>query len=479
MLPLFFVTSLLGCWYGISLASLPVWLFTVTNVIGPLILLVACLGAASYGFPGEVWTPMPWFFLASAAYFGFGPLIYSFGSDASLEYVDSIFPMNQTALLRTNLLNAVGISLICLTVWLFNRLPNPVTAGRPTGLFEIRVLFWLFLSIGLTVELLLVMPYKMGLLSWTLPGSIQNLSTFSKVAIILGYVMIYRGSTSYRWLIYPLVVIELIFGLMTFYKQAVLEVLLAAGLGWSLSRPKIRTVIVTGTVVVMLYSVILTPFVSFARIAYKTMGVPAVEDLMQAVQSYWEVADEFDGYNPGTQYWWARLDYANAQAFVMDAYDHAGPKGETLALAPYAFVPRILIPSKPLISPGHDFAALMTGEYDDQHSMAPGIFAEAYWNGGWLLVGLICFYVGVLFVGFARFASITVGQKRYEYLPVVMMGLAMGYSINDWFPMVYVGSLANAVGLYFIIRYILVPSVFHLQIAPNNRHGSGNAFSES
>jgi hypothetical protein len=422
--------------------------------------MAVCLWTASGYFSRAIWTPLPWFLLACAVYFGLGPLIYVFGNDASIELVDYVYPVDVHALLRMNMLNAVGIAIISGTVWLAQHIwPTSARLLPPTETSELHILFWQFLLIGLTVEVFLTMPYKMGLLSWTLPGAIQHLSNLSKVSIILGFVLIARGAKEYLWIVYPLIGLEMVLGLMTFYKQAVLEVLIAGGLGWSLSRPKLRTVLIAGTCAVFLYAIVLTPFVSFARIAYKTMGVPAVEDILQAIESYWEVSEDFDGYNPGAQYWWARLAYVNAQAFAMDAYDHSGPKGETLSLAPYAILPRVLIPSKPLISPGRDFAAMVLGEYDEFNAMSPGIFAEGYWNSGWLAVAVVCIYVGLLFVGFSRFSERMIGQDRYEYVPIVTMGIVMGYSINDWFPMVFVGGLVEAVSLYVVIRFLLMPSI--------------------
>src|SRR5262249_37170924 len=127
-----------------------------------------------------------------------------------------------------------------------------------------RCLLWAFLLIGLSVEILLVLPYKIGLLSWTLPGSVQYLSTFSKLAIIMLFALVYKcGATHYRLLLYPLIFIELTLGLMTFTKQAVVEVCLATGLGWSLGRPKLRMLIVGGVAVICLYGFVLTPFMYF------------------------------------------------------------------------------------------------------------------------------------------------------------------------------------------------------------------------
>jgi hypothetical protein len=277
--------------------------------------------------------------------------------------------------------------------------------------------------------------------------------------------MVHRGFNFYRWVLYSLISIELTLGLMTFTKQAVIEVLLATGLGWSLGRPKLHSVMLGGMAVVLLYAFVLTPFMYFGRIAYKTMGVETVREIVEAGQHYWEIKDDFEGHTPGVQRWWTRLNYANAQAFAMDSFEHAGQKGDTMALAIYALLPRVLFPSKPEMSPGQEFTMAVTGEYEEGTYTAPGVFAEAYWNGGWCLVGLTCIYIGMLFVAFSRFAEQTIREQRFEYLPVVMTGLSMGYQPNDWFAMVYVGSVANVIALYLILRFLLMPLLRQLREA--------------
>ena len=72
-------------------------------------------------------------------------------------------------------------------------------------------------------------------------------------------------------------------------------------------------------------------------------------------------------------------------------------------MALYIPIPRVLWPDKPSISDtGVDFNYLLN--LDIYTSSSPGIFAEAYWNGGWFYVALICLAVGFLFAGFTRYS---------------------------------------------------------------------------
>src|SRR5207244_1934689 len=90
-------------------------LLWLPNEIGPAILLAACLWGAYRIMESSrwgLWTPTPWFLAACAVYFGFGPLVYHFGSVESVRYNDTFFPVDDPTLLRTNLLNAVGVGIV-------------------------------------------------------------------------------------------------------------------------------------------------------------------------------------------------------------------------------------------------------------------------------------------------------------------------------------------------------------------------------
>jgi hypothetical protein len=280
----------------------------------------------------------------------------------------------------------------------------------------------------------------------------------SKIAIILLFVLIHGGYRHYQWLLYVVIGVELLSALLTFSKLEVIEVFVAVGLGFYLGRPNLRVLIVGGIGVILLYVFVLSPFLSFARVAAGAVGVGSAAEVGESVVSYAETPrHDLAGFVPGIQGWWTRLSYSNAQAFVMDAYDH-GARGESVGLAVYAFLPRLLFPDKPVMTPGREFTAAVRGDVTET-STGPGVFGEAYWNGGWTMVVAICLYIGAVFAAFAAFAVRAIAAKRYEYLPIIMIGIKMGYRPDDWFVATYVGALANALVLYIVLRYAVIPLV--------------------
>jgi hypothetical protein len=99
------------------------------------------------------------------------------------------------------------------------------------------------------------------------------------------------------------------------------------------------------------------------------------------------------------------------------------------------------------MTPGAQFNYLATGS--DMSSSAPGVFAEAYWNGGWWSVMLSGFYIGAAFAWFTRKSMSHMARLDYRWAPCGVFGLLMGLRIDDWFAAAYVGSVV--VALFYLL----------------------------
>jgi hypothetical protein len=452
------VASGLSLLYGAVYIQFGQNLSIFINQIGPILLFIAC-GWAAYDLVRRsalsLWSPVPWFLLASAAYYGFGPLALHFATQESVQYINSDFPVDEQWLLRTNLLNTVGIGIVCamvvivMAVWPYREERSDDGSRDVT-----EPIMWTFLILGGTVKYLFTLPYALGLLSWVLPGSIQHLSSFVNAAIVLLFVLIHRGKTKYRLLLYLVIGSELIVGLMTFSKIEVIMTVLAILLGRYLCKPNLRSMVASGLVTAAVYALVLSPFVSFARIASGGLGVSEVNELQSTVEEYDRVGkDAMATLQPGVQGWWTRLCYTPVQAFVMDSYD-AGGSGETFALLQYVFLPRFLSEDKPIMTSGRELTKLMTGDDSLGHT-GVGVFGEAYWNGGWAMLIGACTYLGILLALVGRFSTTMVAKGQYVYMPVILMGIIAGLRPDDWFVPTYVGSFAEAAVLYVILTVMV------------------------
>ena len=190
MLKVALISLGLACGYLLFQVIASENLLIIPNVVGPIILLLACLWGMHRLMNNThlaLFTPMPWFLGACAAYFGFAPLVFSFGSADSVSYIDNLYPVNGDSLLRTNLLNVIGIAFIVIGYLLGKLIPvrKINIQVRDFNHTEMIRLTLFFLCTGLAVKYVFAFPYYMGWISWTLPGGIQWLSSFSKIAIIL------------------------------------------------------------------------------------------------------------------------------------------------------------------------------------------------------------------------------------------------------------------------------------------------------
>src|ERR1700752_2353651 len=98
MLPLIVIGSGLILLYALLIEIVSSSWLSVANQAGPVILLGTCLWG-SYHFvkssPLALWTPIPWFLAACAAYFGFGPLVYHFGSAETVGFIEAFYQVDE------------------------------------------------------------------------------------------------------------------------------------------------------------------------------------------------------------------------------------------------------------------------------------------------------------------------------------------------------------------------------------------------
>ena len=435
--------------------------FSLANKVLPSLLLLALLGAGYWIVWRNshlAWSPLPWFLGVCAVYYGFGPLLYHFGTPESVWYADQFYPVGEEDLLRTNMLNAAGITLVLFGYQVSMAfIPKWKAAYSTTTLnvIEMKRLLFGLLLIGIPVKYLLAVPYRLGLSSYVLPGSIQYLSIFTSLSIIVLFVIIHNGANSYRIPLYLLITAELVASLMSLSKLEVVVVLIMILLGIYLCRPRIIVFIAGGALIGLIYIVFLSPFVTYARFAVRLEGMRSQGELSTSILEYAKEGrlDALDQL-PNVQGWWSRLNYANAQAFAMNSYDSGNP-GNTYSLIPFTVVPRVLYPEKPIMTRGPEFNELVTGS--DHSASAPGLFGDAYWNGGWLYVILSCLYAGLVYAIFTDISIRHIREWKLTYLPVVFIGIMMGIRPDEFFASSFVGPSFQAIVLYIAIRFLITP----------------------
>lgn len=468
--PIWLVVWLLGvAGSGLAIVALtifsadPVWL-RVANGTVPAFVGSACAWAGYRTVrrqPAVLWTPLPWFLAAWAIYYGFGPLVYVYGTPDSVAYMDSFYPVDQTTLLRTNALNLVALPAVVGGIKLFAHLRIAGASWRrpttPHGPWRVA---GLFLAIGVPIKYLFELPYVLGLVDFVLPGAIQYLGTFSGLAIIPLSVAASEGRRGAGFALWALVLSELAVGMVMLAKLHIIKTVLLVLLGQYAVRQNLRSLILAALTIAVAYVVVLSPFVNFARIMLGRASAQDITEAASAVQAFGaEGREALADALPGVQAWWTRLAYPNAQAFAMAEYDGDRP-GWTFAMAAYVFLPRFLYDEKPIMTPGIEFTRLIQGT--DTSSTGLGFAGEAYWNGGWPLVIGTGLVVGGLFAVLGRLSITAISTRRWLLVPLVFQAIYLGLRPDDWFVPAYIGGVLQVlvvVGLLHLIagRFVAQP----------------------
>lgn len=431
--------------------------YSFINIAGTLALFVSSI-LMSYiivkKYPLMFWSPLPWFLLASGVYFGLGPLVYYYGTEETIRFVNSLWVVTPLDITKTNVLNAASIMVIIAMVSIlgifFGYIPKKIP--KEPCMRDYHFSIWLFLSIGLTVKYFFALPYTLGLTNFVLPGIILHMDKFILAAIVILVALIQKGHKKYRLLLYIVLISELITAVMTFSKMAVLLVFFSVMFGVYLANRSLKKVIMLGLLAIVFYVFVLSPFVTYSRIYFRAGGAVDLNQLFNASESYANKRNDLSEVLPGVQSWWSRLCYTNAQVFVMNQYQQ-NISGNSFDSILWIFVPRLIYPDKPVFSDAKELTKMIQG-VEVNNNITAGIFAEAYWNGGILCLFFMCVYIGALFFFLGRFAVGVVIDKRYQYMPLLMMGIGLGYSIDSWFVPTFAGTIIEWIFFYYIITFL-------------------------
>lgn len=428
--------------------------------------LAVCGGVVSYRLirdPVTLADPLTWFLLASGVYFGFGPLAYHYATPQTIAFMDAFYAVSPDIWLQAQLVSVAGIVVavaIAFVLWrligkYYSLFPVPVAAQTDRSLVLVTIVL---LAIGGAVRFGLVVSRGLGILHWTTPDSIEMLSELYKGGLGLAVILALRGQRGWKWGATILAAADIVAGLALLSKLEVLSVIVVMGVAEQLVRPGFVRLVRTGIVMVLVY-LAMSPLVGMGRVhGYGALAnSTAVKEAVSAI-SLRGMSDT------NIQIWWARLAYTNQQAFAIQSYDEGKPGDTILTTVKIGVIPRFLMPEKPILTTGGRFTELVLGR-DIQTATCPTIFAEGYWNAGWPGVIGVALWIGLVVGAFSGFAWWMTASRRYEYFPVLLFGIKMGYRPDDWFvithvlPVIYVLAVAGCIYLLarFARRYLESP----------------------
>lgn len=405
------------------------------NLLGLLALTFVGLRAATGLMRVDsrlLFTPLVGYALASALFFGFGPMSTFLASDLTLRFqASSVYALGPSDVLRTNLLSSVGLTISLAAI--LATVPRAVRRLKPRPVLTLRTVAVLFLVFGLALKHLVIMPSIYGTSNFPVPGMVRNLRYLPDIGFALAATIAASGNRNWTllfWLIWPW---HLLLAFPELSKKSVMITIMLPAFGAYIGHRSFKRLALW-----LIFAALL--FVSLQNLnAISRWDVHEAESYNEAlgVQERFEILAnaQFSGIDPdmllpvakvGVETWWLRLNFSGPQSVAMELYDSGLSSTFTQNILIYA-IPRILWPDKPsIVSPGQEFHSIVTGNANTRTKVGITVFADGYWKMGWVGLALWASILGGVFGMISRMSMTQLARARYLYLPAALLGMQMG-----------------------------------------------------
>ncbi len=407
-----------------------------------------------------IWSPETWFYIFSAIQFGIGAVIYFYGSEEVIFSLDDIYPVDALLLIKTNILNSFTILLISLVFLLFpryyyiNQLHELSISNKPR-VIKICIYFTV-------ISILILLPsVKVS----NLPSSFTILlKGISESLLVIFFFLWSSGERkAAKWAIMLLIIMSFI-SLPSFGKTIFIEPFFCAMLGILMGKKKIfiKYIILAGVLVFGLL-VWYVPIAEFGRkekiydLPFKDRLDFTTEYILRKSYSNWETETNI------INSLWKRQNLTTVQGFLVQQYDQ-GKSGTSFKDIWILFIPRILWPNKPITTNiAKELNEMLLGYASS--SLAPSFNADAYWNGGWILAGIVSLYVGALFSVMSRLSLKYIGRLDFRYMPIAIWSITLGRYTEGFFASAFIGGVVIMIAWWLILKKIL-PALGKVEISP-------------
>lgn len=425
------------------------------NLVGPLALglgalLVLYRSVRKLG--GEIiWTPYAWFLVAVVLFYCLGPLIYPLAGWGVSEST-GIFSVGPGQLLRTNLLNTVGVLFVFagfnVSSWVWGRRHVGHLKKNAASRNQARRMALIFLIFGGCIEYLVILPSQFGVYSFVLPGVIGNLGNLYLLGLMVLAYAVADGARLWRLPLIALWVAQIAVSILLFSKQQLVLSILLPPLGVYLARGRLLHLLLWCGIAMLAYFSA-SHFVLWGRDEiYARAGNidrASLSMRLDIAERWFESGVDVSQRRNSAESGWMRLNYAPVQEIAMRRYD-SGHMGDTLRYASIILIPRFIMPDKPVTTNmAVDFYDSVTGRRGSHLGL--GIFGEGYWDYGWAGVIGLAILTGIAFSLLSGFVFQWMRRRAFEYMPCVFLGINMGLAGTTDF---FVNSVLGATGLIFV-----------------------------
>jgi len=398
-----------------------------------------------------LFSPIFWYKFISTLFYGIGPLAYYFGSGITIEVMNLYFFITDQTLSKIAL---IYITVICLTDFILLILNHsfPIPKKIAPKTINKKLLLFYTLGVGLFSKYLVIFPSTY--LGINAPGIFHALTTFIYAGIFLLY-NIGQQNNSYKMFFYLLVFFEMVSSFLVLSKEYLYMSIIFASFVVFFHNKNFKSIFITGAIAGILYiSVIQNLFILLRNAEEGSYGITSTTELESAfdtAKTLRNTGQEAISF----QAWWDRLSYVKYQGYAVEAYDMKY-EGNTFQQFKYIFVPRILYPEKPNLNPGGAYNSLVQNSFSEKNinSTGPGLFVEAYWNGGWIYLIFTIIYFSFLLFFFSKIIIKNLKEKNYLILMLAVNAIYVGRSIDDWFVGRYGGFILNMIILYLFSVFI-------------------------
>lgn len=385
------------------------------------------------------------FLFSFTFYFLIGASLLAFGASDDIANRMMEYAVDAPFALKIDAINAIGfgialtVSALTRPIWLPRMVYQIGLGANKINLFKAIVIMTI---IGLCAKYY-VISNDFSANPEIISGLWRNASMAPLVVILVG--MIYQGKNQFGIrLIAGVMALSLsVLGLLEFNKSDfLLPVMMLVG-GIAI-RNNSKSIFLIGTVAGFVLLATVGGAVGYSRINISSIESTSLSDRLALVEAGLEAAkQQVDSANYSA---WGRISYVNSQAAALDFYDR-GIGGDDFSLIPWLFVPRVLAPNKPnLTSSGSDFYYKITGF--EGSSTGQGIFANGYYNLGWLGLIISAMLCGWIVMQTSAIAERIIASKALLLYPMVFSGLFIAFRIDGNF-------LTDFLGVFIMISYFI------------------------
>ena len=417
--------------------------------------------------PVAMWTGLFWIRVASAVYFGFGSAMEAFFNEYTRQYVESYYWAFPADLMRVNFICALGMFIFLGSLYILGKLfpyvsPEEIDRKSDPVLWLFGIVFSI---IGYSVKYFIILPDMFGLYgNGAPPGLLFSLTYLSVAGLFMLTLWCAKYSIKLIFIPTALLCADMATGTLLLSKGAVLFPLIVYILGlcrYSASYGRLGVAAVT---VVLVFNT-LVPAVQYGRAELEKrhgyIDSGDLEERLEILSTYLTSGARADSAAAELSPL-ARFYYAGAMTAAVAQYE-AGRPGKTLADAYTILIPRAIWPNKPVYDVGAQFNLSVVGDANSSTWM--GIFAESFWNLGWIGIPIVMIPLAIAYGVLGRMVIVILKESKWLHFPVALFGVWMGMGVDSGIIQTQFALFVGCMIIYFFANLIESPLLKLLGIA--------------